>query len=423
MEKQRVIVLIDDDILVLQALKDQLSPLWYDIIFESCQSGEEALELIAQLTEEGMDVAAVISDHIMDGMTGAELLVELQRIVPRARKIMLTGQADLNALSMAVNRGALYRYITKPWDATDMQLTLMEALRAYDTDNNLDIRNKELKELNASLERQVLERTQELIEKNKELEEGITYASHVQQTLFPTLNEIARDIVVSESYLRPYDQVSGDFYWLSDTQGGQNIYLAVGDCTGHGIAGGFISVMHIAALNEAMFRCEDRSPRGILNYMKRRISDLTHSNFRVSNLHLQSETTILCIDALSGIIRFASDTKGLIMQNLATGALSEPLRELNQGLEKDGSRKVIEGEIAVDVPYRLYIYTDGITDQFGEENGKKLKGSGLKQWIQQRQPDKEPFTDFFQQFTGAVHPTDDATMVILDVKKSNITIP
>jgi len=419
MEKQRVIVLIDDDILVLQALKDQLSPLWYDIIFESCQSGEEAIELIAELTDDGMEVAAVISDHIMDGMTGAELLVELQRIVPRARKIMLTGQADLNALSMAVNRGALYRYITKPWDATDMQLTLLEALRAYDTDNNLDNKNKELQELNANLERQVLQRTQELIEKNKELEEGITYASHVQQTLFPTLDKIARDIVVTEAYLRPYDRVSGDFYWLSDTQG-QNIYLAVGDCTGHGIAGGFISVMHIAALNEAMFKCEDRSPSGILNYMKSRITDLTHSNFRVSNLHLQSETTILCIDASTGVIRFASDTKGMTLENLSTGELSQPLRALNQGLDANGSRKVVQGEITLDVPYRLYIYTDGIIDQFGEQNGKKLKGSGLSRWIQQRQPSSESFTDFFQRFTGTMPPTDDATMVILEVKKPNM---
>jgi len=415
MERQKYVILIDDDILVLQALKDQLSPVWPDLIFESCQSGEEALEVITELIEDGMEVTAVISDHIMDGMTGAELLVELHRIVPRSRKIMLTGQADLNALSLAVNKGALYRYITKPWDATDMQLTLMEALRAYDADSRLDIKNKELVELNASLERQVMERTRELIEKNKELEEGLTYASHVQQTLFPSLDHIARHIAVVETFIRPYDRVSGDFYWLSDTQRGQNIYLAVGDCTGHGIAGGFISVMHIAALNEAMFKCEDRSPAGILAYMKNRISDLTHRNFRVSNLHLQSETTILCIDAHTGIISFASDTKGLIVQNRATGHTSQPLRELNAGVEPDGNRKTVYGTIDIKAPYRLYLYTDGITDQFGEQCGKKLKISGLNQWITGRNGSKEPFSEFFQNFAGTMPPTDDATMVVLDI--------
>jgi FixJ family two-component response regulator len=417
MNREYTVFLVDDDILVLQALRDQLQPTFPNITFETCQSGEEALELVEQVMEDGATVAAVISDHLMDGMTGAELLIRLQAVVPKARKIMLTGQAGLEAISVAVNAGALYRYMSKPWDVEDMRLTLYEALQAYSTDARLAERNAELEKLNSQLEASIAQRTRQLLEKNTELEEGLEYAGRVQRTLFPEFTRLSEHVRAREIYLRPYNGVSGDFYWMSNDQADGRLFLAVGDCTGHGISGGFMSVMHIAALNEAMFRCTDLTPLGILHYMDGRIKDITTHTYKLHRTLIGAETTLLCFDPDGHTVHFASNSKGLIVRDLETGEVSEPLQALKRGINgASGSRDIVSG--CMDLRHRseLYLFTDGVVDQFGGPNGKKLKRSGLVKWIAERERtavDMQRFSDYFDTFAEGQMIVDDALMLIL----------
>lgn len=101
----------------------------YDI--ELAFSGSEALELCAELTANGVSIALVISDRQMPGMSGDEFLIELHRIYPEILKILLTGQAEADSVGKIVNAAALYRYVAKPWDETDLILTVKEGLRRY----------------------------------------------------------------------------------------------------------------------------------------------------------------------------------------------------------------------------------------------------------------------------------------------------
>jgi class 3 adenylate cyclase len=126
------IVAVDDEPIVLDSISEQLERWFrdaYDV--EVAQDAGEALELVAQLTDEGTDVPVVISDHIMPGMKGDEFLIQLHKLLPRTRKILLTGQAGIGAVTNIVNEGALYRYIGKPWDHQDLVLTVREAARSY----------------------------------------------------------------------------------------------------------------------------------------------------------------------------------------------------------------------------------------------------------------------------------------------------
>jgi sigma-B regulation protein RsbU (phosphoserine phosphatase) len=410
------VVLIDDDILVLQALRDQLKPAFQNISFETCQSGEEALELVEQIMADGGTLAAVVSDHLMDGMSGAELLVRLQLLVPKARKIMLTGQAGLEDVSRAVNSGALYRYIAKPWNADDMRMTLHEALVAYWNEADLEARNTEVNLMNSQLESLVIERTQELLAKNRELEEGIEYAGHVQQTLFPEFKQLGKSTVVSEIFLRPFNQVSGDFYWMSDADRGGKVFVAVGDCTGHGISGGFMSVMHIAALNEAMFQLNEPSPLGLLTYMNARIEDLTKHTFRMHRALIGVESTMLCFDPDGQTVHFASDTKGLLVRDMCTGEISDPIASGKHSIDPEtGKRDIAYGSFCVSGHSEIFVFTDGVVDQFGGPTGKKLKRSGLKKWIAERgQPNSssETFGEYFQRFSEDKMIVDDALMLV-----------
>jgi signal transduction histidine kinase len=168
--KNLAILCVDDETIILDSFTEQLRRnLGKTCEIEAAQSGEEALELIEELQGEGLEIALVVSDQIMPGMKGDELLRKIHDLYPKTLKIMLTGEADAQALGKAVNEANLYRYIAKPWDETDLILTVKEALRSYSQEQQLAEQNQELKklnfqleQLNASLEQKVVDRTLEL---------------------------------------------------------------------------------------------------------------------------------------------------------------------------------------------------------------------------------------------------------------------
>lgn len=168
--KNLAILCVDDETIILDSFTEQLRRNLGKICeIEAAQSGEEALELIEELQGEGLEIALVVSDQIMPGMKGDELLRKIHDLYPKTLKIMLTGEADAQALGKAVNEANLYRYIAKPWDETDLILTVKEALRSYTQEQQLAEQNQELKklnfqleQLNASLEQKVVDRTLEL---------------------------------------------------------------------------------------------------------------------------------------------------------------------------------------------------------------------------------------------------------------------
>lgn len=153
------IVCVDDERTVLLSLRDQLSRILdgtYSI--ELAESGEEALELFAELAQEQIEVALVLCDQTMPNMDGVELLRQLHHQYPKTLKILLTGLASLNDIVKAVNHANLYRYITKPWDETDLGLTVKEALRCYDQEQQLAAQNQALQKMNQALQREIAER-------------------------------------------------------------------------------------------------------------------------------------------------------------------------------------------------------------------------------------------------------------------------
>jgi serine phosphatase RsbU (regulator of sigma subunit)/FixJ family two-component response regulator len=147
-----VILCVDDERSVLDTLSQQIvGALGKDFEIEVAQSGEEAMELVKQLEQEGLPIAVVISDQIMPGMKGDEFLIHLHRLYPETLKILLTGQASLEAVQNAINNASLYRYLSKPWQVNDLILTVTEAARSYVQKKEIqkfDESNRLLRELN-----------------------------------------------------------------------------------------------------------------------------------------------------------------------------------------------------------------------------------------------------------------------------------
>lgn len=169
--RESVIVCVDDEEIVLRSLKRELNETFGDeYAIETAEGGEDALELFEELLEEGYEVPLIIADHIMPGIKGDELLKHIHARSPKTLKIMLTGQANMEAVTNAINYANLYRYIAKPWEKADLVITVKEALRSYFQDKMLAEQNKVLQNMNTILEQQVKERTAELEARKIELE-------------------------------------------------------------------------------------------------------------------------------------------------------------------------------------------------------------------------------------------------------------
>lgn len=137
-KRKPTILCVDDESTVLVSLKEQLKRVFIEEYrIEVAESAEDALEILAELATEESEIPLVISDQIMPGMKGDEFLVQIHKTHPATLKILLTGQANAEAVGNIVNHGALYRYISKPWEAHDLQLTVQEALRRFQSENLL----------------------------------------------------------------------------------------------------------------------------------------------------------------------------------------------------------------------------------------------------------------------------------------------
>lgn len=116
------LLLVDDEENVVRGLQRSLRKEPYTV--HTANSGADALEILQQ-----QDIDVIVSDERMPGMTGAEFLAEAKQRYPETIRIMLSGQADLDAVVKAVNDGEIYRFLFKPCQAEELITTINQALK------------------------------------------------------------------------------------------------------------------------------------------------------------------------------------------------------------------------------------------------------------------------------------------------------
>lgn len=159
---ERVLLLVDDETNILNALKRSLRRDGYRIL--TANSGAEGLTVLA-----GQSVGVIVSDQRMPQMTGAEFLCEVKTLYPETMRIMLSGYTDLESVTSAINEGAIYKFLTKPWDDELLRNNIRQAFEHYEmARENLRLTeqlggaNEELLRLNRLLELQVIEKDHEI---------------------------------------------------------------------------------------------------------------------------------------------------------------------------------------------------------------------------------------------------------------------
>jgi DNA-binding NtrC family response regulator len=113
-----ILLCVDDEAIILNALKDQLRKAYgrnYQI--EVAESAEEGLEILDEFADQGLTPLVVISDWLMPGMRGDEFLIAAHGRYPNVIKVLLSGQADADAVTRVRDQAQLHEFIGKPWDA------------------------------------------------------------------------------------------------------------------------------------------------------------------------------------------------------------------------------------------------------------------------------------------------------------------
>ena len=169
------ILLVDDEPNVLKALQRVFRQENYEIVLAN--NGPEAIDLLRNGAFHLM-----ISDYMMPGMTGAQVLKQAKAIQPDMIRIMLTGHADTGAVMGAVNEGAVYKFILKPWNDDDLRVTVALALEQFDLirkNRSLQKENaKKTNEISALAKMAVTNRSQLAIMLNKR---GLLNSQQVQE--------------------------------------------------------------------------------------------------------------------------------------------------------------------------------------------------------------------------------------------------
>lgn len=168
----RTLLLVDDEVNIVSSLKRLLRPDNYNIL--TAHSGQEGLDVLAR-----HEVDVIMSDQRMPGMTGVEFLSKAKEIYPNTVRIVLSGYTELQSVTDAVNQGAIYKFLTKPWDDIQLRGHVEEAFR-----------RKEMADENLRLDLEVRTVNFELAQANRRLEEVLT-----QQQQQISRDEVSLDIV------------------------------------------------------------------------------------------------------------------------------------------------------------------------------------------------------------------------------------
>jgi serine phosphatase RsbU (regulator of sigma subunit) len=250
---------------------------------------------------------------------------------------------------------------------------------------------------------------EDFIRQQREIAESLKYASYIQRALFPA--EIAVRQLIPEHFIfyQPKELVSGDFYYT--TKKGNRIYIAVGDCTGHGVPGAFMSILGITFLNEIIGMGQNFSAASVLNRMREYVMKALCQTGNAAEPKDGIDLALCIFDPVEQTIDFAGAMNPLYI--IRDGKLLEYQGDnMPVGIGAEEERPFTSHVISLQESDTLYLFTDGYVDQFGGANQKKFKYKKfrdllLKTYCLPLHEQKKAISDTFQAWKGNLGQLDD----------------
>ena len=237
---------------------------------------------------------------------------------------------------------------------------------------------------------------QEAQKAKEDVMSSINYAKRIQFALLPEEAEIQQRFPSSFMFYRPKNIVSGDFPWIYSH--GDITYIAVVDCTGHGVPGALLSIIGSLLLSNIVANNPDLPPSTILDMLHEAVRDALKQKTSEANAGDGMDLGLLRIDPVNHELQFAGAHRPLYYLHMSrTGAFDSPDDPENAKFQEiEGSRKGIGGKplpkgrpekpfannvIQYEPGDRLFVFSDGLPDQLGGEEHKKFFTRRVKEWL------------------------------------------
>lgn len=229
------VLFVDDEINIQRSIKRLLRKEDYEVITVS--NGFEALEIIRS-----QKIHLVISDFRMPEMTGTQLLQKIKELDSSTIRVILSGYANAGVVVEAINKGEIYRFLTKPWDDEQLKIAVRQCLEQYQIIQENKSLLKKIEQQNEDLELTILERTRSL-KLSKEilnsLPVGVIYVSprgdlelinHEALKIFPSLTNLKPGGNITSFFPEPLSQIYDQFH--SNNNQKLSKKLTINNCDG-----------------------------------------------------------------------------------------------------------------------------------------------------------------------------------------------
>lgn len=274
------------------------------------------------------------------------------------------------------------------------------------------------------LKNAAIEEQKAIIEvKNQEITDSINYATRIQNAVLPAKDKLSALFPNNFIYFQPRDIISGDFYWAAEGRNGVR-YVAVADCTGHGVPGAMMSMLGAAILNRVIVKKNVTSPGKILDTLHEELLSTLNSKGENRQVNDGMDIALLMFDVQQRKLIIASaDRPVYFVRNGSLETIAPDKISIGSSLPK--STPYSEHVIDLDTDLSVFLFSDGIVDQFGGPERKKFMSKRLKDLVTTTQTLSVSeralrFATVFDQWKDGMEQTDDMTLINIQINKNDV---
>lgn len=264
------------------------------------------------------------------------------------------------------------------------------------------------------LKMELVEQKHLIEERNVDLQESLNYAGQIQETMLPSAKVFENILPSSFVFYQPKEKVSGDFYWIKKE--GTDVYLALSDCSGHGIPGALMSMIGLSKLTSIHSHHPGFAPHEILDKMDQEISEsLSVKSYRTDTTD-SMEVGVCKIDTTEKKVIFAGGMVDLFI--VRNGEIIEHKGDRFPvgGGDAYDKGKFSQTIIRAEEGDAFYMFSDGYADQFGGPKQKKFMNKNFKKLLLEihgkpSQEKSQRLQDEFNNWKGDLEQLDDVLVI------------
>lgn len=370
MDKQIKILIADDSIVIHETIMEILKEdTQREYTFFSALNGREACSVAIH---EKPDI--ILMDIEMPLMNGIEATRKIKKH-DALKHIPIIISSSRREFDEAYNAGA-NDFLLKPYNNYELlqriQLNLDIAFKALE--------NKKQQELLKAQKQEVIFQRDLMLKQQTEINEDLQYARFIQNAIMPEdtiMNEI---FPLSFIFNKPKNIVSGDFFWVSKKNDCK--YIAVGDCTGHGISGALMTMAGTAFLNEIVNTHDKNESDVILNELRNRVMKLLHQKGEIGEASNGMDISLCIINQNNKTIEYSGANNPIYYVDKNSELKIIKADRMPIGIHINHERPFNKQIIDYAEGDKLYLFTDGYADQFGGPMGQKFRYNQFQELIQ-----------------------------------------